>query len=474
MIMSILGITLPKMMKKLKNASVLFLIVGSLLFSGYSSVKAEIKDDSKSENISQKATISGVDPDLRNEAIKKGEEASKKIDSLKKDGSLSTTAKRILDKADEANQQGNNELYLDKIREYDQILDDESIKKQVESKILLARVLFSQFQLKEAQRVLEEAVVLDPKNIESKLELAENLRWNGEYRRMEKVSLEAIELIEAQESVDERLLSIGLNRLGRAYVLGGQYDLAVGPLEEALELGKKLLGEEHHDVATSLNNLAALYESQGRYSEAETLYKQSLELSKKLLGEEHHDVATGLNNLAALYESQGRYSEAEPLYLQSLELRKQILGEEHPSVATSLNNLAVLYRVQGRYSEAEPLFLEALELVKQLLGEKHPSVAISLNNLAGLYRVQRRYSEAEPLYLEALELDKKLLGEEHPSVAISLNNLAILYYYQARYSEAKPLFEEALKIAEAKSGANHPNTKLLRQSLQRNLDAMNK
>lgn len=113
--MSILGFTLPKMMKNWKSASVLFLIVGSLLFSGYSSVKAEIKDDSKVENVSKNATISGVDQAVRDEAVKKGEEASKKIDSLKKDSSLSATAKRILDKADEANEQGNNELYLGRV-----------------------------------------------------------------------------------------------------------------------------------------------------------------------------------------------------------------------------------------------------------------------------------------------------------------------------------------------------------------------
>ena len=46
-------------------------------------------------------------------------------------------------------------------------------------------------------------------------------------------------------------------------------------------------GDEHSDVATSLNNLALLYFSQGRYEEAEPLYIQALDMRKKLLGEEH-------------------------------------------------------------------------------------------------------------------------------------------------------------------------------------------
>ncbi|WP_442941786.1 tetratricopeptide repeat protein [Nostoc sp.] len=34
-----------------------------------------------------------------------------------------------------------------------------------------------------------------------------------------------------------------------------------------MELKRKLLGDEHPDVATNLNNLAYLYRDQGRYSE---------------------------------------------------------------------------------------------------------------------------------------------------------------------------------------------------------------
>ena len=53
-------------------------------------------------------------------------------------------------------------------------------------------------------------------------------------------------------------------------------------------------------------------------------------MRKKLLGDEHPDIATSLNDLAFFYYKQGRYDKAEPLYLQALEMRKKLLGDEHP------------------------------------------------------------------------------------------------------------------------------------------------
>jgi len=151
---------------------------------------------------------------------------------------------------------------------------------------------------------------------------------------------------------------------------------------QALEVRKRLLGAEHHDVAESLNNLAELYYNQGRYAEAEPLFKQALEMTKHLLGPEHPDVATSLDNLAALYQSQGRYAEAESLFKQALEMRKHLLGPEHPDVTYSLNNLAALYYSQGNTTNA-------LDFLKQGIEVEESNLTYNLN--AGFERQKRDY-----------------------------------------------------------------------------------
>ncbi len=72
------------------------------------------------------------------------------------------------------------------------------------------------------------------------------------------------------------------------------------------------------------------------------MYLHALELLKRLLGQENHYVAHSLNYLAGLYDSQGRYGQAEPLYLQALELKERVLGVNHPSTVTTRENLAIL------------------------------------------------------------------------------------------------------------------------------------
>jgi tetratricopeptide (TPR) repeat protein len=96
-------------------------------------------------------------------------------------------------------------------------------------------------------------------------------------------------------------------------------------------------------------------------------------MKKRLLGDEHPDVATSLNNLASLYDNQGRYGEAEPLYQDALAMRKRLLGDEHPTVARSLFNLGGLRYKQGRYREALALLLQAQPIYLSQLGPDHPN-----------------------------------------------------------------------------------------------------
>jgi tetratricopeptide (TPR) repeat protein len=303
--------------------------------------------------------------------------------------------------------------------------------------------------------------------------MAELCRKMGQHQAADEYAERHNVYVKVGESEVTPQLALRLSIIGHRFYKKGEYGKAEPLWKQAMNICRKVLGDEHPDTATSLNNLALLYKSQGRYAEAELLYLQSMNIRRKVLGDEHPDTATSLNNLALLYKSQGRYAEAEPLCLQALNIWRKVLGDDHPDTAASLNNLAGLYDSQGRYAEAEPLYLQALNIWRKVLGDEHPDTATSLNNLAGLYESQGRYTEAEPLYLQVLNIRRKVLGDEHPDTATSLNNLAFLYKSQGRYTEAEPLYLQALNIHRKVLGDEHPDTKTTAANLQQLRDKRN-
>jgi len=139
---------------------------------------------------------------------------------------------------------------------------------------------------------------------------------------------------------------------------------------------------ESVEAARLLNDVGIFLENQGEYKEAHGLIGRALDLDRKVQGEEHPDTATSVNNLAFLYARQGRYAEAEPLYEQGLAIRRKVLGEEHPDTVGSVNNLAGLYESQGRYAEAEPLYKQALMISVKVLGKEHPTTLTIAKNYA--------------------------------------------------------------------------------------------
>ena len=283
------------------------------------------------------------------------------------------------------------------------------------------------------------------------------LNSQGSYRQAEPLYEQALEIRRAVLGEQHLDTARSLNNLAVLYQNQGRYEEA-GPLcKRALAIRREALGEQHPDTATSLSNLGEFYRSQGKYEEAELLFKQTLEIRRAVLGEQHRLTAWSLNNLGEFYRSQGRYEEAELLYKQALKIRRTVFGEQHPDIAWSLNSLGLLYQSQGKYEEAERSYKEALAIWQTMLGEQHPDTAQSLNNLGELYRSQGRYEEAEPLLKMALAIWRAVIGEQHPLIATSLNNLGLLYLNQGR-KEASLFFERALSILVNVLGKDHPDT----------------
>ena len=313
------------------------------------------------------------------------------------------------------------------------------------------------------------------KSYQAALDLLKRLHGARDWRVTDgRLALEHARLLASLDSTKREALSQAETLEQRVTVLweGGKSLEAVPLAQEALEIRKHVLGEEHPTYATNLRNLGKLYDSMGDYASAEPLYIQAIGINAKVLGEDHPSFAICLNDLAGFYTLVADYVRAERLHRQALEIQKNAFGEESSEYAVILNDLAELYRSTGEYSRAEPLYRRAIVIFKKELGEEHSLYATSIDNLAMLYSIIGEYARAEPLCCQSLRIRKKVLGEGHPSYAAGLSNLALVYYMMEDFERSESLCRTAIEIQKKVLGEEHQDYATGLNNLARLYDAI--
>lgn len=161
----------------------------------------------------------------------------------------------------------------------------------------------------------------------------------------------------------EELLKLEMDELtqGRIYnCLGGFYTNLkrnVENLNEALEYHKraKAIREKSSanimDLARTYNNIANVYfykskiedEKEGNLKNAEKYYIKSMDLRKKVLNNNHPDIARVLVNLGNVYVEQSKYKDALSIMKKGLKIREKSLGSCSVEVGRTYANMARVY-----------------------------------------------------------------------------------------------------------------------------------
>jgi len=215
-------------------------------------------------------------------------------------------------------------------------------------------------------------------------------------------------------------------------------------LEEALEIRRRLLGDEHPDTVAVWNDVANSHYWLGQIDEAKADWAEVLEISRRVLGEEHELTLSIMNGLANVYKTLGQYDEAVSLYTAALEGRRRVFGELDPRTFWPMHNLGIVHHRQYDFAEAERILTETLDLRQRTLGGEHRDTLWSMGALAELYTSQGRYDDALTLLREALEIRSRTQGMEHDDTVGMLAMLVTPYVEQGRYSEAEAIIVQVL------------------------------
>lgn len=246
--------------------------------------------------------------------------------------------------------------------------------------------------------------------------------------------------------------------IGNAYIDLGIYPEARKHIETALDLRRKLLGEDHPDTLSAMNDLAILYRDEGQYAQAEPLASKVLEIRRRLLGEQNPETLDSMNALGLLYRYEGKSAQAEVLLSNVVEIRRRISGEEDSGTLFAMNSLGFVYQVEGKYTQAEAVLSKVLEVRRRVTGPEHPSTLFATDNVAIVYYRQKKYAQAESLFAKNLEIRRHVLGEEHPDTLDTMNNLGAVYRAEGKFGQAETLLSKVLETKRRVLGEEHPST----------------
>lgn len=176
---------------------------------------------------------------------------------------------------------------------------------------------------------------------------------------------EAVRVAKSANTATPAFLATVVNLHGRFLFEIRRFGESLEAFQKALEIGKRVYGEDDPRTVTYLNNIAECYRALGNDRSAEPLLEKGLSILELAFGTEHPELFHSLNNLAELYRSNRRFEAAIPLYRRGIAILNRInaaSGETHPNWASAIENFFVCLREMGETeSSAEVIVQRVLD-----------------------------------------------------------------------------------------------------------------
>jgi len=266
---------------------------------------------------------------------------------------------------------------------------------------------------------------------------------------------EALALLTSAEQIYQSKVSIAEQNnyiyKGEFYNLTGEIYLNKGRNDLALEFFQKAM--QHYDAlktaanttekAECYENLGLFYWNAGNNELALEYQNRALDLRKKIFGENHSEVADSYNNIGLIYGTEDP-AQAQRFYRNALNIYKEIYGENHPKIANIYNNLAIISQAQEKYDVALFQLESALEITKKVYGENHPNNAFIYSTIGQIFATQNKDTASLAKQEIALKIYKQAYGEKHPEIANTYNLIGTIYFKQGKFKEALQNYQAAL------------------------------
>ena len=209
--------------------------------------------------------------------------------------------------------------------------------------------------------------------------------------------------------------------------------------------------------AQMLDLIGRIRMQMGDYAGARPVLQEALDIRRRALGEDHSDVAASLMHIAALISATDQSdTSALPLLRRALEIRRHRFGDADPLTTDALYQLGSEVHMAGRYAAARPLFEDWLRLVRQQPPQLTPERAEQLGTMASIMEYSRQLPRADTLREQVLVLDRLLHGNRHYQVANDLSELGSSRLQLGDTTSADTLLHQAVAVMRAAYPNGHP------------------
>jgi tetratricopeptide (TPR) repeat protein len=165
----------------------------------------------------------------------------------------------------------------------------------------------------------------------------------GHYEQAATHYAEAIDVLaDADGAYPQLRATLQHNLAGLAHIRG-EYVRAEAPARLAVALRRQVPDVSDCEIAADETVLGAVLagveQARRRFDKADNLLHEVVGIKRKVLGDDHPEIAAALNNLAALEAEQGRPAQARDTYGEALRIFDLALGPERPHSVACRENL---------------------------------------------------------------------------------------------------------------------------------------
>ena len=232
-------------------------------------------------------------------------------------------------------------------------------------------------------------------------------------------------------------------RLGLAMCRMGDHKRALGSLQKALQLGRKVSIGDHPGIADITNNIGEVHHNMGNYHSAREQFLNAVDLYEKFF-DKHEGTATSYHNLALTHLAMGSYPEALEYFRQASTMRLEVLGQ-HANTANSFHMLGVVHHKINDFTSAVDAFQKASDMRATLLGG-HQDTAESYHNLGLAHSEMGNLNAALESLKKSLQMMKKVSVGDQCQIADNINNIGTVYHKMGDHRSAREQFQNAVDL----------------------------